>query len=98
LNPLSSAAQASLHSISRAAKRRLRLKRVRVDNAPATGFVANVSPKNPFGSPLALTTLEGRVAAQEPEFALLRECIEWPQIPAWIEFEKRWRNRNDLAC
>ena len=71
------------------------MKRVRVDNAPATGFVGNVSPKNPFGSPLTLTTLEGRVAAQEPEFAFLRECIEWPQIPAWIEFEKRRWNVNN---
>src|SRR5229473_6079050 len=43
---------------------------------------------------LALATLEEWVATQESEFALLRECIKWTKIRAWIEFEKRWWYEN----
>src|SRR5260370_28695747 len=79
-----------------AAKQRLRLKRVLCGQRPCKELRRECKPeKKPSGSPLALAALEGWVAAQEPEFALLRECIKRAKIRTWIEFEKRRRNGND---
>src|SRR5260370_32504390 len=69
--------------------------RVLCGQRPSKEFRRERRPQKTVRLSLALATLEEWVAAQEPKFALLGEGIEWPQIPAWIEFEKRRRSGND---